>query len=168
MTFMFDYNTDNLTLFDQLVKRYSTVGGTGHDETEVGAHRCLPSYTLKPQGTHIFLRDAGQQQPASVIKTWGLLSQSTRLVRVEERRKCERHLLVSSRVGGSVSPRRSNSTALWTQGVTLHTLKHNRAGSLSKRKSQVDPPQVFILTETHTSVRKTRNVPKDSHTNLLQ
>lgn len=35
--------------------------------------------------------------------------------------KCKCHLLVSSRVGGSASPRSSNSTALWPQGAALFT-----------------------------------------------
>lgn len=119
-------------------KRYSTVGGTAHDETQVGAHRRLLSYSLKPQGTDIFLRDTGQQQSANIIKKDEYFSLSLSVSHVYIKCKC--HLLVSSRVGGSGSPRRSNSTALWTQGVALLTLNHNSVQSLLKRQLQIYPP----------------------------
>lgn len=45
----------------------STVSRAAHDETEVGAHGFLQSYSLKPQRTDIFLGDTRQQQSANII-----------------------------------------------------------------------------------------------------
>lgn len=46
----------------------STVSRAAHDEAEVGTHGRLLSYSLKPQGTDVFVRDAGQQQSVEMIQ----------------------------------------------------------------------------------------------------
>lgn len=48
----------------------STVSWAAHDETEAGAHSCLLSYSLKPQGTDIILRHARQQQSAIIVRQY--------------------------------------------------------------------------------------------------
>lgn len=142
-------------------QEYSTVSRTVHDEAEVGANRCLLSYSLKPQGADIFLRKASQQQPAKkpqrkmnasvVHSVWPVFG------------NCKCHLLVSSRVGGSASPRSSNSTALWPQGGALFTCSWSH-----RVDKNIYSPQVFILAESRTSVRKTGDIPEDSYTDFLQ
>lgn len=54
----------NKLKIEEIQQEHSTVSRTVHDEAEVGAKRCLLSYSLKPQGADIFLRKASQQQPA--------------------------------------------------------------------------------------------------------
>lgn len=78
---------------------------------------------------------------------------------------CKCHLLVSSRVGGSASPRSSSSTSLWTQEGTAFTDSPSHSGCWTY---YMHSPQVFILAESRTSDRKTGNVSEDSHTNFLQ
>lgn len=93
-------------------KRSLTVGGAAHDETEAGAHRTLPSYSLDPQPTRISLRNTRQQHSGKKgaegetfpLRTDKFCFSHTRV----------QYLLVSKSVGGSESPSRSNSTALWT------------------------------------------------------
>lgn len=85
--------------------------------------------------------------------------------------KCKCHLLASRSVGGSVSPRSSSSTDLWTHGK-LHLLDWSPfLYNIYWRTLANDdfcPPQVLVLAQSHTSFRKTSNVPEDSHTNFLK
>lgn len=63
--------------------------------------------------------------------------------------KCKSHLLVSSRVGGSASPRSSNSTSLWPQGGTFITDSRSHAVAVGNRFTH--PKLSFWLRVTQVS-----------------
>lgn len=69
-----------------------------------------------------------------------------------------------------ISKKKQQHSSVDTQWVALIKLHHNGIQSLWKDNYRwlLYPPQVFILAESQTSVRKTSNVPKDSHTNFLE
>lgn len=69
---------------------------------------------------------------SSNLQSWEKMNASAR-VSPTRLRACARYLLVSSRVGGSASPRRSSSTALCAHGAALMTLnRHQRVTSVKE------------------------------------
>lgn len=117
-----------------------TVGRAAHDETEVGAHRRLLLYSLKPQGTDIFLRDTSQQQSAKSLEGSIILAHSLCFICLPKIQMSPACFQDGRRI--CVSKKKQQHSSVDAQGAVLFTLNHNDVTKTIKG-------QLLMMTSTH-------------------